>query len=84
MPQFPQPGDDGIQLEGDFHHFQLINQDGDVPMSISVLVHVNTPAHAAAAAPALTADDVLALHNELERYNGDFITAFKRARRTKK
>jgi hypothetical protein len=65
--------------DGEFHHFQLINAEGEIPMSISVLIHLNPKAMGKPAVPQnpITANDVLALHEALETFNGDFISAFK-------
>ena len=65
--------------QGEFHHFQLVNTNGEVPVSISILVHYNPqPQYIAnlSKGEPITVDDVLSLHNELEVFDGDFIKAF--------
>lgn len=65
--------------EGEFHHFQLVNSQGDVPMSISVLIHLNPKAlgqQPANIQEPISAGDIIALHDALQDFNGDFITAF--------
>jgi hypothetical protein len=69
------------QPEGEFHHFQLISPDGDVPISISVLLHVNRSAFHGSSSDSLmpiSAEDVIALHDALRHFDGNFIKAFKR------
>lgn len=62
---------------GELHHFQLISQDGQIPISVSVLIKVNRPemAHHAAVTP-ISTNEVIQLHEELQRFDGDFIAAF--------
>ncbi|HSI20150.1 MAG TPA: hypothetical protein VLA04_00350 [Verrucomicrobiae bacterium] len=68
------------QPEGEFHHFQLVNQNGEVPLSISLLVHVNRAAAFGSPAdlPPLSTDDVIALHDALRKFDGNFIKAFQK------
>jgi len=67
--------------QGVFHHFQLVNAQGDVPISISVLVHYNNPrSEAALLLPPLEADDLIQFHNDLSAFDGDFIKAFNKTR----
>lgn len=65
--------------DGEFHHFQLVNAEGEIPMSISLLIHVNPQLMGKFAQPSnpITANDVIALHDALENFNGDFISAFR-------
>ena len=65
--------------EGEFHHFQLVNVDGDIPLSISVLIHVNPKVLGKVTMPQtpITSNDVIALHDALQNFNGDFISAFR-------
>ena len=66
--------------EGEFHHFQLVNSEGEVPLSISVLVHFNQKATRGlqqADAP-ISSDDVIAFHDALQQFDGNFIKAFSK------
>lgn len=67
------------QPEGEFHHFQLVSQDGEVPLSITLLLHVNR----AASGPhqeltPISADDIVAFHDAFRQFDGNFIKAFKK------
>jgi hypothetical protein len=65
--------------QGEFHHFQLVNQEGDIPLSISVLVHYNQRSHASMFGQApITADDIIAFHEGLKKFDGDFAKAFSK------
>lgn len=66
--------------EGELHHFQLVNADGQVPISITLLVHVNrsTPTGLHQELSPLTANDVLAFHDAMRNFDGNFIKAFKK------
>lgn len=70
-----------LPAEGEFHHFQLVNSEGEVPLSISLLVHIN-PKMARALAQTdtspISTDEVLQLHEALEQFDGDFIQAFSK------
>ena len=65
--------------DGEFHHFQLVNADGEIPMSISVLIHVNPKAFTKPSVQQspITSNDVIAFHDALASFNGDFISAFR-------
>ena len=67
---------------GEFHHFQLVNQFGDVPFSISILVHLNQSSpktdfdqNILEKGP-ISSDEVIQLHEELKNFDGDYIRAF--------
>ena len=65
--------------QGEFHHFQLVNSDGDVPLSISVLVHYNnrkTPITGFSGAP-ISANDIISFHESLKDFDGDYSAAFQ-------
>ncbi len=66
--------------EGEFHHFQLVGQDGEIPLSVSILVHVNPKASRSplVGENPITSNDVLALHEALQSFDGDFVTAFSK------
>lgn len=63
--------------QGEFHHFQLVSSNGEIPLSISVLVHYNQPQslYRPSLEP-INADDVIQFHEDLQSFDGDFITAF--------
>ena len=63
--------------QGEFHHFQLVNPEGEIPMSISVLVHFNnrTQRGGQFSAP-ISTEDIIAFHEGLAKFDGDFATAF--------
>lgn len=64
--------------EGEFHHFQMIDQEGDIPFSVSVLVHYNDQkAGKKKELSPISPDDVLLLHEGLNRFDGNFIKAFQ-------
>lgn len=67
-----------LPAEGEFHHFQLVNSEGEVPLSISVLVHINPKSlgSASSSEEPISADDVLAFHEELKAFDGDFSAVF--------
>ena len=67
-----------LPTEGEFHHFQLVNSEGEVPLSISVLVHINPKSLSTGSSleNPISADDVLAFHEELKAFDGDFSAAF--------
>jgi hypothetical protein len=68
---------DPIQPEGEFHHFQLVSPNGEIPFSVSILVHYNQPKGVTKSPlPPLTVNDVLELHEALDRFDGDFAKAF--------
>jgi len=68
---------DETNPQGVFHHFQLVNAQGEVPLSISVLVHYNDrQLQAAHPLPPIETDDVIRFHNDLQAFDGDFIKAF--------
>jgi len=72
---------DEITPQGEFHHFQLVNSQGEVPVSISVLVHYNQqPARPDQSLPPLETDDVIQFHEDLQQFDGDFIKAFSASR----
>lgn len=77
MQPLESPADD-LNVDGEFHHFQLVNADGEIPLSISILVHVNQKALEKQRVPAtpITANEVLEFHEALSAFNGDFISAF--------
>ena len=63
--------------QGEFHHFQLVNQEGDIPLSISVLVHYNQKSSLPMFAQSpIGTDDIIAFHDGLQRFDGDFAKAF--------
>lgn len=66
--------------EGEFHHFQLVDPDGFVPMSISVLVHYNPRAarNESAADDPISADDIIALHDALQTFDGNYLAALSK------
>ena len=65
--------------QGEFHHFQLVNQEGDIPLSISVLVHYNQRAiNNNQLLNPITADEVIAFHEDLQKFDGDFTKAFRK------
>ena len=68
-----------MPTNGEFHHFQLVNQDGEVPFSVSVLVHYNAGKESSAidsSRPPISAEEIIAFHNALSEFDGDFVKAF--------
>ncbi len=65
--------------QGEYHHFQLVSSDGDIPVSISVLVHFGTKRQEATPGTSepISANDIIAFHEGLKTFDGDFIKAFK-------
>ena len=61
--------------QGEFHHFQLVNQNGDIPLSISVLVHYNRKENQELQEP-ITANDIIEFHQALQSFDGNFVKAF--------
>lgn len=72
---------DELTPQGEFHHFQLVSSSGDIPVSISVLVHYNqtNPPVGHYTQPPISTDDIIRLHDELEAFDGDFIKAFSKS-----
>lgn len=67
-----------IPNNGEFHHFQLVDGQGEIPLSISVLIHYNHPElDPKQQIPPLSADDVLELHSALASFDGNYSKAFK-------
>ena len=66
---------DDFTPQGEFHHFQLVNSSGDVPFSITVMVHVNRSSAPDLATAPIDANEVIQFHDALQSFNGDFITA---------
>ena len=65
--------------EGEFHHFQLVNAQGEVPVSVSILIHINPKAlgnSPIVSQEPIGATDIIELHDALQGFNGDFISAF--------
>ena len=61
---------------GEFHHFQLVNGTGEVPLSISLLVHYNrTTGQFTPADTPISAEDVIEFHDALKSFDGNFINA---------
>ncbi len=73
---------DELSPQGEFHHFQLFQPSGELPISISILVHAQQPPELPEEEP-LSHEDVLALHWALESFDGDFKRAFAKARKGK-
>jgi hypothetical protein len=66
-----------MQPEGEFHHFQLVTPDGDVPLSVSILVHYNRQGNQARSnLKPITANDIISLQKSLEGFDDDFAKAF--------
>ena len=64
--------------QGEFHHFQLFDAEGRIPLSISVLVHYNyRDSQNNKAADPISADDVVNFHYALKGFDGNFTHAFK-------
>jgi len=66
--------------QGEFHHFQLVDAEGKIPVSISVLVHYNNQ-------PTLTdilnqepinEEDIIDFHYALKEFDGNYIKALSK------
>lgn len=69
--------EDELTPQGEFHHFQLVNAEGEIPVSISVLVHYNQKAaRQKNQLDPINADDIIDFHDALQEFDGDFIKAF--------
>ncbi len=68
-----------IPQDGEFHHFQLVDQDGNIPFSISVLVHYNQKSarHEANLEP-ISSNDIIEFHDALRGFDGDYIAALSK------
>lgn len=64
---------------GEFHHFQLVNSDGEVPFSISVLVHMNRASAEEADATPISTNEIINFHEGLKNFDGDYAKAFRRS-----
>jgi len=69
---------DEVTPTGEFHHFQLVSANGDIPFSISVLVHYNQKGvlPSVDSTDPIPAEEVIQLHEALKNFDGDFINAF--------
>ena len=65
--------------QGEFHHFQLVNSNGDIPFSLSVLVHYNNRANLSSELSPIETDEVIEFHDALQSFDGDFATAFSKS-----
>lgn len=63
--------------KGEFHHFQLVNQQGDIPMSISILIHYNRPEllEDLETAP-ISTNDIIEFHEAFQKFDGNYGKAF--------
>ena len=68
--------------QGEFHHFQLVGSDGEIPFSISLLVHFNPKRSDMLLEPGdpITTNDIIEFHEGLKSFDGDFIKAFSTSR----
>jgi len=67
--------------KGEFHHFQLVDAEGRIPVSISVLVHYN-PAEREedeGSKKPISEQEVIDFHFALKEFNGDYLQAFSRS-----
>lgn len=63
--------------EGEFHHYQIVDPEGNVPFSISILVHLNNKsAKDKINLEPITTADMITFHKELESFDGDFLKSF--------
>lgn len=67
-----------IQPPGEFHHFQLVDQNGQIPLSVSVLVHFNRERQKAPFQQPISDDDIIHFHFALKAFDGNFAGAFNR------
>lgn len=67
--------------KGEFHHFQLVDAEGRIPVSISVLVHYNPVDRDEdeAAKKPITDQEIIDFHYALKEFNGDYLQAFSRS-----
>jgi len=78
MEEHKEPQD---QPNGEFHHFQLVNSNGDVPLSISVLVHYTgnkLGSQSQAPDSPIGTEEILEFHEALKAFDGNFINAFSK------
>lgn len=69
-----------VTPQGEFHHFQLVNSDGEVPLSISVLVHFNRKnSQPENTGTPISANDIISFHDALQDFDGDYIKAFNQS-----
>jgi hypothetical protein len=71
-----------LNTNGELHHFQMVTPDGQIPLSISILVHVtptgnNSSTPTSVSTNPISADEVITFHDQLRTFNGDFKAAFK-------
>lgn len=66
------------QPQGEFHHFQLVDAEGRIPFSISVLVHYNyRESLNNKQTDPISADEIINFHYALKGFDGNFTHAFK-------
>ena len=71
------PKDISETPNGEFHHFQLVNASGEVPLSISVMVHYNRNGQQTGREQdPISPEDIMELHEALKKFDGNYITAF--------
>ena len=66
--------------EGEFHHFQLVDPEGRIPVSISVLVHYNQSENTPSGTwqNPIEEDDVIDFHFALKQFDGNYISALSK------
>ena len=64
--------------QGEFHHFQLVDAEGRIPVSISVLVHYNNQASPSSLTvfEPISDQDIIDFHYALKGFDGNYNQAF--------
>jgi hypothetical protein len=70
--------------EGELHQFHMVSPDGEIPVSITVLVRFGRSTQPGLQPnlnrEPISADEVLTLHDALRSFDGNFIHAFRTPR----
>lgn len=73
-----------MKTEGEFHHFQMFDAEGNIPFSVSLLVHYNQKnRRRQREIIPLETNDIISFHDELEGFDGNFIKTFSEIKKEK-
>jgi hypothetical protein len=71
---------DNPEAQGEFHHFQLVDSEGRIPVSVSILVHYNYKRdkdEVTDEPQAISEDEIIDFHYALKGFDGNFVHAFR-------
>lgn len=70
--------EDSTTPQGEFHHFQLVDAEGRIPVSISILVHYNNQQSSMkiGSSEPISEEDIINFHYALKEFDGNYTKAF--------